>query len=335
MTDLPFSAPCLTRLRRRLLAWFDLHARPLPWRRDRSPYSIWISEVMLQQTQVATVIPYFERFLTAFPNLKTLAGADETDVLRLWQGLGYYRRARDLLRAARLLVARYDGAFPVEPAALGSLPGMGRYTVNAVLSQAFDTRLPILEANSRRVLARLGGLEAEPGASEKTLWSWAEQLLPRRRAGDFNQALMELGATVCFPREPNCGRCPLRAFCVAHREGKQATIPSPPKRAAVEEVREIALLIRRGKKFLFVQRPSEGRWANMWEFPHAVWPENEERAETGRRLLQALGIDGEIEESWGELRHGVTRFRITLHAFSARYRGGAQARHPRAILDDQ
>ncbi|MFO0928932.1 MAG: hypothetical protein U0736_18240 [Gemmataceae bacterium] len=195
----------------RLLAWFALHRRDLPWRRDRDPYRIWVSEVMLQQTQVATVVPYFDRFLTRFPTLADLAAADLQDVLRLWEGLGYYRRARDLHRAAGQLVAAHGGAFPADPSALTGLPGFGDYTRNAVLSQAFDLRLPILEANSQRVLSRLFGREASPqeSAARRWLWQAAEAVLPTRQAGDFNQALMELGAVSATPTARSCTECPL------------------------------------------------------------------------------------------------------------------------------
>ena len=215
------------RLPRRLLAWFARHRRDFPWRRDRDPYRIWVSEVMLQQTQAATVVPYFERFLQAFPTLAHLAAAEEQDVLRLWEGLGYYRRARDLLRTARLLAATNEGRFPDDLVGLHGLPGLGRYTRNAVLSQAFDLRLPILEANSVRVLARLFGRTGDPrsGPEQRWLWAAAESLLPSRRVGDFNQALMELGALVCTPTAPRCGECPLAADCAARRLGLQAVIP--------------------------------------------------------------------------------------------------------------
>src|SRR5262245_23312035 len=190
----------------RLLAWFSRNARVLPWRSSRDPYAIWVSEVMLQQTQVASVIPYFQRFLAAFPNVATLARADIHDVLRLWEGLGYYRRARDLHRAAQVLVAEHAGAIPDDPEALRSLPGLGRYTVGAILSQAFDRRMPILETNSVRVLCRLTGARQDPRKEplRGALWRLAKEVLPTKQVGQFNQALMELGALVCTAINPKC-----------------------------------------------------------------------------------------------------------------------------------
>src|SRR5579885_341778 len=237
-----------SRLRRRLLAWFDAARRDLPWRRDRDPYRIWVSEVMLQQTTVAAVVPYFERFLRAFPTLADLAAAEEQDVLRLWEGLGYYRRARDLHRAARVLVAQHEGRIPDDPAVLATLPGLGRYTCNAVLSQAFDRRLPILEANTQRVLSRLFGRTEDPRqpAARRWLWQAAEKILPNRDVGTFNQALMELGALVCTPAAPRCTQCPLAARCLARRLGNQSSIPARTPSPEILPVQETAVVVRRG-----------------------------------------------------------------------------------------
>jgi A/G-specific adenine glycosylase len=313
-------------VRRRLLAWFDRHRRDLPWRRDRDPYRIWVSEVMLQQTQVATVVPYFERFLGAFPTVADLAAADEQDVLRLWEGLGYYRRARDLHRSARRLVAEHAGRFPDDPAVLAGLPGMGRYTVGAVLSQAFDRRLPILEANSQRMLCRLFGVRADPteGPTRRRLWELAEALLPARRVGDFNQALMELGALVCTPVAPACPACPLAAHCEANRLGLQERIPVRRTRPEVVAVRESAVVLRRGGDVLLVRRPAAGRWANLWEFPHAPLAPGETHEEAARRVVRDLtGLRADLGGELATVRHGVTRFRITLVCFEAAYRSGA------------
>jgi A/G-specific adenine glycosylase len=314
------------RVARQLLAWFARKGRDLPWRRNRDPYAIWVSEVMLQQTQVATVIPYFERFLHAFPTLRDLAAADEQKVLKLWEGLGYYRRARDLHRAARLLASSHDGQIPDDADVFRALPGVGRYTAGAVLSQAFDRRLPILEANSRRVLCRLFGLRQDPrsGQAQRRLWQAAEDLLPEREAGQFNQALMEVGALVCTPRSPDCAACPLRRFCAARALSLQEEIPAKAAPPPTVDVREAAVVVRRGPKVLLVQRPSPGRWAGMWEFPHGPLQDGEAHEQAAARLLRELtGLEADLGDELLTLKHGVTRFRITLVCFEAAHRRGA------------
>lgn len=314
------------RLRRwlapRLLAWFRTHRRDLPWRHSRDPYRIWISEVMLQQTQVATVIPYFERFLARFPTLADLARADEQEVLRLWEGLGYYRRARNLLRAAQLLHQRHPDAFPADPAALDGLPGLGEYTRNAVLSQAFGLRLPILEANSARVLSRLLGYEADPrqSAARNALWQSAKDLLPIRNIGDFNQALMELGALLCSPQGPRCQECPVAARCVAYQSGRQEEIPRFAPPPAITSVDETAVVVRRKNLVLLLQRPTTGRWASMWEFPHAPRSVDETHEQAALRLLRELtGIEAQLGPELVTIRHGITRYAITLVCFEAEH----------------
>ena len=313
-------------VRRQLLAWFRKHGRALPWRRNRDPYAIWVSEVMLQQTQVATVIPFFERFLKSFPTVDALAAADEHAVLRHWEGLGYYRRARMLHQAARVIAADHQGRIPPDPVIFGALPGIGRYTLGAVLSQAFEMRLPILEANSLRVLCRFAGCREDPRtqAVQRWLWQTAEALLPRRHVGDFNQALMELGALVCTPAAPNCPACPLAKHCVTQQLGLQEEIPCKAPPAVVEEVREIAVVVRRGREVLLVQRPpTANRWANMWEFPHGPVVPGETPEAAGRRVLTELtDIDAELGPELITIRHGVTRFRITMLALEAQYRQG-------------
>ncbi|HEY7154809.1 MAG TPA: A/G-specific adenine glycosylase [Gemmataceae bacterium] len=312
-------------LARRLRPWFLHHQRDLPWRRDRDPYRIWVSEVMLQQTQVATVIPYFERFLSAFPTLADLAAAEEQDVLRLWEGLGYYRRARDLHRAARVLVARHAGRFPNDPVAVRDLPGLGRYTCNAVLSQAFDRRLPILEANSQRVLSRLFGREEDPrqGPARRWLWQAAEDILPQRDVGAFNQALMELGALVCTPAAPNCSACPLAARCVARQHGRQETIPARTPPPDILRVREVAIVVRRGPAVLLAQRPDNGRWAGLWEFPHEPLLDGETHEAAALRLLrERTGLHARLGPELLTIRHGVTRYHITLTCIEAEHVAG-------------
>ena len=251
---------------------------------------------MLQQTQVATVIPYYERFLKRFPTLAALAQADDQAVLRLWEGLGYYRRARDLCRAARLLGKNKHQTIPDDPEFVRSLPGFGRYTTNAVLSQAFDRRLPILEANSVRVLCRLFGIEQSPKVSavQKLLWHLAETLLPATSVGDFNQAMMELGALVCTPVKPNCVQCPLLRHCQARLQNRQHDIPLRVKPPATVGIEEVAVIVRKRDRLLLVQRPSEGRGANLWEFPHHQRQSDETANLAAHRLLAKLGMVGEV-----------------------------------------
>jgi A/G-specific adenine glycosylase len=312
-------------LRRRLLAWFDANRRDLPWRRSRDPYPIWVSEVMLQQTQVATVIPYFERFLRRFPTFGDLAAADEKDVLLLWEGLGYYRRARDLHKAARRLAAEHAGEIPNDPKRLQDLPGFGRYTCNAVLSQAFDRRLPILEANSQRVLARLLGCEDDPrqGRTRTYLWEKAEQLLPKRRVGDFNQAMMELGALVCTPTSPRCSTCPLATCCEAKASGTQDRIPPRRRQSDVTEVNEAAIIVWKKNRVLLVLRPAAGQWAGLWEFPRGPIRTGESPKRAALRWLRkSTNIEGAVPRELTTLRHGITRYRITLKCFDAEFASG-------------
>lgn len=327
MAPVPIPSPSYRRrLRRKLLRWFHAHARPLPWRESRDPYAIWLSEVMLQQTQAATVVRYFERFMNSFPDIATLAAADEQEVLRHWEGMGYYRRARDLLAASRLIVVRHNGLIPDDPEALRLLPGFGRYTVGAVLSQAFDRRLPIVEANSRRVLTRLFATPGESRTVEARLWELAEQLVPRRGVGDWNQALMELGALVCKPRQPECARCPFAEDCLARRLGLQDSIPPPLGRARTEKQLEVAVVCRRGRRVLVAQRPGHGRWAGMWEFPHGPTKPGESTRDAGRRILfDMTGCRADIGEPILDFAHGITRYRIRLICLQARWRGGAFA----------
>ena len=260
-------------IRLRLLRWFDRNNRDLPWRAKRGrtvdPYRILLSELMLQQTQVATVIPYYLRFVAAYPTLADLAAADEQAVLRLWQGLGYYSRARNLLAAARQIVARHAGRLPSKMEDLIALPGVGRYTAGAVGSIALGLRVPVVDGNVRRVLCRLDGIESDPAGSavRERLWARAERLVPARRPGDFNSALMELGATVCRPRNPDCPACPLEGLCLARRRRLTDLIPRPAKRRHRPTERRMVLCVRDAEgRYLVEQRPRDGRWAGMWQF---------------------------------------------------------------------
>ncbi len=346
-----WSGRTLTGLRTKLLNWFDAHQRDLPWRRDaagqhttsRDAYRVWISEVMLQQTTVAAVVPYFERFMAALPNVRALAAADEQRVLKLWEGLGYYRRARHLHAAAKELVANHlpasekggagaDHQLPDDPAVWESLPGVGRYILGAVLSQAFDRPLPIVEANSLRVLARIFGYRKDPREGEGKVWVWgaAEAVLPQKRAGDFNQSLMELGALICTPTAPACDTCPVSANCIANRDSLQDVIPPKKKPVAITEVAEVGVVIRDGDKLLLCQRPADaGRWQNMWEVPHAPRAEGEDVNTAAARVAKELtGFDIEPGAELLTIKHGVTRYAITLVCLEATRAGGMFAPGP-------
>jgi A/G-specific adenine glycosylase len=311
-------------VRRRLAAWFKRRARDLPWRRTRDPYAVWVSEIMLQQTQVAAVVPYFERFLARFPGVAQLAAAPVQDVLRLWEGLGYYRRARQMHEAARQMVQRHGGEFPRTLDEARALPGIGRYTAGAVLSIARDARLPILEANSRRVLARLAAFRGDGDSSsgQKLLWRVAELLLPARGSGTFNQALMELGSQVCTPRDPRCEACPLAGECAARNLGLAARIPSARKKREFVSVREAAVVVRRNGRVLVRQCAAGERWEGLWDFPRfAVSVRRgeapaEELVEKVRALTGVVARPGRAALT---IKHGVTRFRITLVCHEAEF----------------
>ncbi len=314
-------------IRRRLLAWFRRHARLLPWRGTRDPYRVWVSEIMLQQTQVATVVPYFERFVARFPDIASLAAADEQDVLRLWEGLGYYRRARQLHAAANQVVTEHEGEFPVDFESVVGLPGIGRYTAGAVLSIACDQRLPILEANSTRVLCRLAGYRGDPAksAGQRFLWQLAEDLLPRKDVGDFNQALMELGSQICSPRNPRCDECPVRSKCATCSAGLQDEIPVKNGATKFQDVREAAVVVRRDGKVLMRQCAADERWAGLWDFPRfAVQSRTttDLNRELVERVVELTGVSIGPLRRLTTMKHGVTRFRITLLCFEARYASG-------------
>ncbi len=322
-TPLPDS-PWRARYRRRLRTWYRKHARDLPWRRNRDPYLVWISEIMLQQTQVATVESYFLRFREAFPTIEALAAAEEQHVLRLWEGLGYYRRARQLHAAARVLVEQHDGRFPDDPEAVRALPGIGRYTGGAILSIAFNAREPILEANTIRLFCRLLAYRGVPTSSDaqRILWAMAETVLPRRDVGTFNQALMELGSQVCTPKSPDCDACPVANLCQAKALGLQDAVPAQKPKKKFEDVHEVALIVRRRRRVLLLRRPEGARWAGLWDFPRYEMDHEEEPALFSKlrdKLLAQTGIDATPEEHQERLKHGVTRFRITLDCYTARF----------------
>ncbi len=297
-----------------VLAWFAAHQRDLPWRKSRDPYRVWISEIMLQQTQVATVKEYFRRFTAELPTVQDLAAAEEQQVLRLWEGLGYYRRARQLHAAAKEVVERFDGTFPGTAEEIQSLPGIGRYTAGAVASIAFGERAPILEANTQRLFARLIGLDdvLTTSASQKRLWQFAEDILPSDDVGIFNQALMEIGSLVCTPKSPACSQCPLSAHCEAYRQDRQDEIPRPKKKIEFIPVTEIALVVRRKKEVLVRQCGQDERWAGLWDFPRFSVKEGTDLSQVEQQLAEASGVQATLGSHLTTIKHGVTKYRITL-----------------------
>lgn len=282
-TDVKFinstsDTPNTSCLRRALLRWYDRHHRKLPWRVARgappNPYHTLVSEAMLQQTQVATVVDYFQRFVARFPTLRSLAQADEQQVLRLWQGLGYYRRARHLHAAAKRIIQDYDGQVPGEVEQLMTLPGVGRYTAGAIASIAFHRRAAVLDGNVTRVLTRWYAIDKPTDAPAviKKLWGLAQRLVPPRRPGDFNQAIMELGATVCLPQNPRCGDCPVAKQCQANTWGMADRLPVTAPRRPPRQVTHHVVAMQRNGRYLFEQRPDKGLWSKMWQMPTVEAP---------------------------------------------------------------
>jgi len=283
--------------------------------------------VMLQQTQVETVKPYFQRFIKTFPTVRKLAAADLEQVLRLWEGLGYYRRARGLHTAAQLIVQEHGGRFPRDSAMLLKLPGIGRYTAGAILSIAFDQRAPILEANSIRLLARLIGYRGDPAksAGQRLLWQKAEEILPNKNVAQFNQALMELGSLVCMPADPQCDVCPVAVLCAAREAGLQDSIPQAARKTKYTDLYEAAVVVRKNGRVLLRQCAEGERWAGLWDFPRFEL-ENEnplrvddELAHKVRALTGVAVLPGSLLQT---IKHSVTRYRITLACYEARYQSG-------------
>jgi len=307
-------------LRRRLLAWYHANRRDLPWRRTRDPYAIWISEAMLQQTRVETVIPYYERFLARFPDVRALARADTDDVIALWAGLGYYSRARNLHRAARAVVERHDGRIPDAADALRELPGVGRYTAGAVASIAFDRPEPVVDGNVARVLARLLAIDDDVRGrdAQRRLWEEAEALVRGPEPGALNQALMELGATVCTPRTPRCPACPWRRRCRAHAEGRAAELPVKSAAAPPRPMEAVAAWVERRGRVLAVQRPKRGLLGGLWELPGGEVAAGETPAAAlARALRESTGLTARDARRLGAVEHVFTHRRLRLHVFRA------------------
>ncbi len=299
------------RFQRQVLEWFDRHGRhDLPWQHPRSPYRVWLSEVMLQQTQVKTVIPYFERFLDRFPDVNALAAADEDEVLHLWTGLGYYARARNLLKCARAVVDEHGGEFPRTVEALEALPGIGRSTAGAIASMAYGQPAAILDGNVKRVLARFAAIPGWPGqtAVHNQLWQVAERFTPEKRCADYTQAMMDLGATLCTRSKPACDLCPLVDDCAAHAAGTHADYPGKKPRKALPVRATTMLLVCSPENAVWLtRRPSEGLWGGLWSFP-----EVEDEAQALNYCLDTFGLEPAARESWAPLRHTFSHYHLNI-----------------------
>jgi A/G-specific adenine glycosylase len=301
-----------------LLEWYSQNARSLPWRAHPAPYAVWVSEIMLQQTRVETVIPYFERWMKRFPTLQAVAEASQEDVLSAWEGLGYYSRARSMHKAARLICQSYDCGLPSDPDRLLKLPGIGRYTAAAIASIAFGKDEAALDGNIRRVLARVFDVDlpARSSQGERRLWELAQEHLPSGQASAYNQALMDLGSAICTPKNPDCPHCPLFEICLARQRGVQEQRPVLPEKPSSPHYTVSAAVIRHGGEVLITQRPENGLLGGLWEFPGGKQQEGEDLPACLRReIMEELGVEINVGEQVGVYRHAYTHFSVTLHAF--------------------
>lgn len=309
--------------RRALLAWYDTNRRRMPWRDDPSPYRVVLSEFMLQQTQVETVIPYYQRFVERFPTIQDLAAAPLDDVLKMWEGLGYYSRARNLHAAATEIVIRHDGTVPASYEALASLRGFGPYTTAAVMSIAFSAPYAVVDGNVIRVMARLFGIRSEVTCTEsrRLIAEHAAHLLDPKRPGDYNQALMDLGATICSPKTPDCAACPVATHCLARREGVQDKLPKKAKARTRPTRTEIAVVLRREDELLVAQRPTSGLLGGLWEFP-SVPLKTENRRTWNDALSARTGLHISVGSRLEVLHHTFTHFELELRAHEGDWKGG-------------
>jgi A/G-specific adenine glycosylase len=328
LSDLQASDDEKAHFREDLLDWYDDHKRQMPWRETDDPYAIWVSEIMLQQTRVDTVRAYYRRFLEAFPTVEDLAAADRDEVLKLWEGLGYYSRARYLHEAAAQVVEEHDGQVPETMDAIRDLKGIGPYTAAAVLSIAYQKPHAVLDGNVARLLTRIYAVDDDSTSSttKRHLRRLANELLNRERPADFNQAMMELGSTVCTPTSPDCDACPVSTVCRAHAEGDEERYPITPDAKPVPHYDiAVALIFDDDGRLLIQRRPDEGQLAGLWEFPGGKYEEDADdsmEAACRREIREELGVDIDIEEPFYTLKHAYTHFKITLHAFRCRIADG-------------
>ncbi|MEL7503476.1 MAG: A/G-specific adenine glycosylase [Cyanobacteria bacterium J06554_6] len=321
-SDLPGSV--VLALRSQLLTWYAQSGRDLPWRRTRDPYAIWVSEIMLQQTQVKTVIPYYERWLQQFPTVAALAAANQQQVLKAWEGLGYYARARNLHRAAQQVVAEYGGQFPQRFEQVVALAGIGRTTAGGILSAAFNQPVAILDGNVKRVLARLVALPVPPKRAIDPLWRLSDQLIDPASPRDFNQALMDLGATLCTRHRPACLQCPWQTHCTAYQNNRQSELPMTESRGPLpHKIIGVAVIYGQGGRILIDRRKQEGLLGGLWEFPGGkVEPGETLEACVRREIKEELDIEIEVQSQLMTVEHAYTHFRVTLNVFNCLHLSG-------------
>lgn len=308
-----------------LAQWFEKNKRKLPWRETRNPYHIWVSEVMLQQTQVNTVIPYYHRFLDQFPTIEALATAPTDRLMKAWEGLGYYARARNLQHAARTILSDFNGQLPGTHDQLLTLKGFGSYTAASVSSIAFGEPFAAVDGNVIRVISRLFAVadDIKKPKTKEHIQKIADELLPHDRPGAFNEAMMELGAVVCTPKAPKCASCPVQLYCEANRQDKVDSYPFKSKRPSLPHYRIAVGVIHKDDEVLIALRPTDGLLGNLWEFPGGKLKEGETLAECCKReILEETGLNVEVGEQFAEVKHTYTHFKITLYAFRCDYRSG-------------
>lgn len=301
-----------------LLSWYAKNKRDLPWRKTKSPYKIWVSEIMLQQTRVDTVIPYYFRFITRFPGVKKLAEADLHEVLKAWEGLGYYSRVRNMHKAAKIIVEKYHGRFPKTFSEIINLPGIGRYTAGAIVSISFQLPVPVVDGNIKRVLARYFEIETEINSTkaQKQFWQLSSDLVPKDSPGNFNQSFMELGATICLPKNPICKNCPIAFSCKTKQKNRQHELPVIHKKPPVPHFQIGAGLIWRDKKLLITRRRENGLLGGLWEFPGGKQENNETIQDCVRReISEELGIKVRVGHHFMTVKHAYSHFRITLEVY--------------------
>ena len=309
-----------TKIAKRLLAWYAANQRSFPWRETTDPYAVWVSEIMAQQTRLETMLPYYQKWLKRFPTVGALAAADQQEVLVLWEGLGYYGRARNLHKAAQIVISDHGGRLPKTTSELIKLPGIGAYTAGAITSIAFGADQPVVDGNVKRVLARVFVIPEAVNTSngEKRIWAAASEQLPKGQAGAYNQALMDLGAVVCSPRNPRCGQCPISDDCKAFQTGRQGDFPVKLRRTKVPHHTVTAAVIWRDNQVLITQRGQNDLLGGMWEFPGGKQEEGETLKNCLKReIKEELGVKIKVGEALGVFQHAYTHFKVTLHAFES------------------